>query len=93
VVLEMLIGGVDVVGTERAADAALLPIGAEHEMLDDELVSALKQVSKRLLALDRVKDICLVDRDPRQLAPLGAQPVSGSRDLLSSANSALRATR
>jgi hypothetical protein len=40
-----------VVGVERAADASFLPIGAEHEVVDDQLTLAPEEVRERLRAV------------------------------------------
>jgi len=34
----------DVIDLERAADATLLPPGAEHKMFDDQLAAAVEEV-------------------------------------------------
>ena len=65
-------GSLDVVGFERAADAAFVPARPEHEVLDDELAAAVEQIGQRLLALRRVEQIGLVDLDPGQFASFGA---------------------
>ena len=61
---------VDVVGHERAALAALLPAGREHEVLDQQLAAAVEQVGERAPAVGRVEDVVLVDTHPRQRAAL-----------------------
>src|SRR5438105_1719684 len=72
----------DMVDFERAADAALLPAGTEHEMLDDQLAAAVEQVGERLLALRTIEHIGLFDLDPWQVAPLRAQLVAQTGEFL-----------
>src|SRR6516164_2177042 len=81
-VLEMLAGAVDVVGVEGAADAALFPAGAEHEVLDDQLAAPLEKVGEGYLAPRPVEDIGLLDLDPGHLAALPAQFVARPGKLL-----------
>src|SRR5260370_309790 len=78
----MHVDAVEVVGPERAARAALVPIRAEHEMLDDELATPLEQVAERHFALRRVEDIALLDLLPRQLAALARQLVAPAGEFL-----------
>ena len=40
-------GAVEMIGEERAARAALLPIRAKHEVIDDQLAFAAKQLGQR----------------------------------------------
>jgi hypothetical protein len=79
---EVLSRPIDVVGLERTAVAARLPIGMKHQMMDDELTASVEQVSERQLALRRGEDIDLLDLDPGQSAPLGAQAVARPHVLL-----------
>src|SRR5262245_20600811 len=78
VVFEMHQSPFDMVHLERAADAALLPFGAEHEMLDDQLTPAAEEVRECLFAVRPLKDIIFLDLHPGQLATfpthLVAQP-------------------
>src|SRR5690349_7476092 len=75
-------GASDMVALERAADAALLLSRRQHEMLDDQLAAAVEQIGQGRLSGRRVERVGLVDLDPRQRAPLGAQAVAQSRHLL-----------
>jgi hypothetical protein len=70
VMLEMDESAVDVIGLERAADAAFLPSRAEHEMIDDQLAASIEEVGERLLAVRPIEQIGLFDPDPGQLAAL-----------------------
>jgi hypothetical protein len=81
-VFEVLPRAVDVVGLERTAVAARFPIGVKHQMMDDELTASIEQVGERHLALGRVEDIVLLELDPGQGAPLGAQAVARPHVLL-----------
>src|SRR4029434_774573 len=51
VVFEMCERTFDMVHLERAANAALLPFGTEHEMLDHQLAPAAKEVAECLFAV------------------------------------------
>ena len=52
-------GAFDMVGRKGAADAALLPGGTKHEMLNDELAPPLEKLGERLLTVPRIEDVCL----------------------------------
>ena len=56
--------------------------GTEHEMLDDQLDAAVEKIGERLLAVRPVEDILLLDLDPRQLAPSGAELVAQPGEFL-----------
>jgi hypothetical protein len=62
---------IDVLGLEGAADAGRIPIGMEHEVMDDELASTRKEIAEGFAAGRRIEEIGLVDPNPRQSAPLG----------------------
>ena len=74
--------GRDLVGPRRAARAALLPVGAEHEVVDDQLPAALEQVGQPDLALRAGEAVVLGHLDHRQPAALGAQRVAAAGQLL-----------
>ena len=61
---------------ERATDAAFGPVGAEHEMLDDELAASIEQVGERHRAVGAVEYVVLFYLDPRERAAFGAQLVA-----------------
>src|SRR6185436_14142038 len=82
VVDEMHHRALDLVGAERAAETTLLPVGTQHEMVDDQLAAAGEQIAQRLLAVGSFEDVGLVDLDPGQLARLLAQLVLGAQQLL-----------
>src|SRR5215510_11804950 len=69
-------GAVVVVRPERAARAAFLPLRAEHEVIDEELISSAEQVGQRFLAGRSLEHIGLVDFHPRQPASILAQSVT-----------------
>jgi hypothetical protein len=73
---------VEVIGEQRAARAALLPVRAEHEVIDDQLALAAEQIGERLLAVRGVEHVVLVDLLPRQLAPFAAQRITRARERL-----------
>src|SRR5207245_1737631 len=59
-----------------AGRAALRPVGAEHEVVDDELALAGEEVGEGVLSLGAVEDVFLLDLLPGELAPLGAQRIA-----------------
>jgi hypothetical protein len=63
---------IEMVTQKPAARAALLPPGAEHEVIDDQLAAAIEEVCQRHLAVRPVKYILLLDLLPGQLASLPA---------------------
>ena len=63
---------VEAVGDRRAGRASRLVVGAEHEVIDQELRAAPEQVLERRGALRRCRTVVLVDAHPGQrLAQLG----------------------
>src|SRR5437879_10497248 len=70
------------VGQEGAARAPLLPPRAEHEVVHDQLASAVEEVGERRRALRSLEDIALADLPPRERTPLGAQPIAQPREFL-----------
>src|SRR5665213_195181 len=58
-----------------AAGATLLPVRAEHEVIDDELALASEEIEQALLALRRVELIILLDLHHRQAASSGGHAV------------------
>src|SRR6266404_4242430 len=66
----MLPRPVDLVGEQRAAGTALLPIGTEHEVVDLELAG------ERHRTVGVLEDIVFLDPDPGQRAALFRQAVA-----------------
>ena len=62
---EMPIGPVEVIGQVGTAFAAFFPSRAEHKVINDQLAASLKEIGQRLFAVRTVKDVFLVDLDPR----------------------------
>jgi len=56
--------------------------GSEHEVVDQQLTSALERPGKGGRAGRAVEDVVLVNFDHRQRAPLGVQRVSLPREFL-----------
>jgi len=67
---------VEVVGQERAAGAALVPVRSEHEVIDDQLAAAVEQVCERAAARRRGERVALVEPRPRQRPALCDQRVA-----------------
>jgi hypothetical protein len=79
VVFEMHERAFDMVHLERAANAALLPFGTEHEMLDHQLAPAAKEVAECLFAVRPLKNITFFDLHPGQFTTFLAHLVAQSR--------------
>ena len=69
----------DVVNLEGASHALRFLARTHHEALDEELATAVEEVSERDLSLWHVEDIFLLDPDPRELTPLPADLVALAR--------------
>ena len=52
---EMQSRTVEMIGEVGAARATFAPIGAEHEVIDDELAPPVEQIGERLFAFRRVE--------------------------------------
>jgi hypothetical protein len=57
------------------ARAALVPRRIEHEVIDDELATAVEEVFETLLAMRAVEDIVLFELHHGKAAPLGIDAV------------------
>src|SRR4029077_14687730 len=68
VIFEMRKQALDVVDFERAPDALARLAGPHHEVLDEELAATVEQLCERNLSGWSVKDVLLLDPDPRQRA-------------------------
>src|SRR3989338_6214934 len=73
---QVQVGAIDMVGQERTARAALLPAGAEHEVVNDQLAASGEEIDETLGTLPALEDIRLVDPDPGQRPAFGAQLVA-----------------
>src|SRR5579872_451862 len=80
--LEMNSRAIDVVGLERASDASLGPVGAEHEMLNDQLAPPIEQLGQRLFAIRPLERVRLLDFDPRQITALFRERIELTGQLL-----------
>ena len=74
--------GVDRVRTRRAHRAPGLVGRPEHEVIDEQLRSAVEQLGERLGALVGLKPILLLHRHPRQIASLARELVAEACQLL-----------
>src|SRR5580700_1391916 len=72
---------VGVVHTEGAARATLLPIRAEHEVVDNELALAVEKIRERHFPARPVENVILLDFDPRELPPFDAERILLTREL------------
>src|SRR6266446_6575511 len=73
--LEMHESAFDMVDVKRTADATRLPSGSEHEMLYQQLATALEEIGQRLRSVRALEDVVLLDANPGQIAPLGVDLV------------------
>ena len=74
----------DLVDDHRAALAARLLVGAEHEVVEQELAAPVEKIDQPRLAVRALEDVVLLDPQPGQTAPLGGERVvlAGERLLL-----------
>src|SRR6266566_137224 len=72
----------EVVGPERANRAAGLILRIEHEVVDEQLASAVEELGQGLLALRALEDVLLLDRLPGQGLPMSRQLVARAREFL-----------
>jgi hypothetical protein len=63
---------VEMIGQQRTARTAFFPVGAEHEVIDDQLALAAEQIGQRLLAARSLEYVALVHALPGQFAALAA---------------------
>ena len=70
------IHAIAVVGHEGATRATLLPVRSQHEVLHEQLPTAVEQVGERAAALGRFENIVLVDVNPRQRTALAGDLVA-----------------
>jgi hypothetical protein len=61
----------DLVEDHRAAVAAHVLVGAEHEVVDDELPASVEQVGEPCLAVPSVEHPVFLQTNPRQAAAFG----------------------
>ncbi len=81
-VFEMSDDPVEPIGDRRAGRAAGRIVGAEHEMIDEELRAPLEEVAQRGLALVGFEPVRLVDPYPRQFPAPPRQLVASPRQVL-----------
>jgi len=81
-VVEVNAETVEIVCPEGAVLATLVPVGGEHEVIDDELAPTVEELGQRLPALRPVEDVLLLHLLPRQGAPLPGELVAKPRELL-----------
>src|SRR5262245_18522194 len=72
----------DLVDEHGAAVAASLLVGAEHEVVEEELAPALEQIEPARLAAGTLEDVVLLDPHHRQPAALRRQRIERARQLL-----------
>src|SRR5258708_10510511 len=80
---EMHEAACEVVGDVGAGRAPVCtPIRTEHEVIGEELALPLEQIGERAASLRPLEQVLLLDCHHRQLAPLGAQRVALTAELL-----------
>jgi hypothetical protein len=65
---------------DRAAGATLLPVWAEHEMIDEQLTASVEEIPEGHLTVRPIEDVFLFNFYPWQLAAPCAQLILESRD-------------
>jgi hypothetical protein len=73
---------IEAVGPEGAAGAALLPVGPEHEVVDEQLAAPVEQVRQGARAVGIVEAVLLLDRYPGEPAPRLGQRVTTAVEVL-----------
>src|SRR5450755_964173 len=76
VIREVDDGAVEAVRDRRAGRAPCRVLGAEHEVIDEQLRASLEEIGERRCALVGVEAVLLVDPDPGQLLPPARQLVA-----------------
>src|SRR5258708_23704454 len=59
-----------------ATGAAFFPVRAKHEVIDDELGFAAKEIGERLFSVGAIENVVLFDFDPGKFAALGAEGIT-----------------
>src|SRR6266851_2728920 len=80
--VEMHETAAEMVAEIGAAGAAFFPVRAEHEVIDDELGFAAKEIGKRLFSVGAIEDVVFFDFDPGKFAALGAEGITLASELL-----------
>ena len=73
---------VEAIGDRRTARTPFVPLGIEHEVVDEQLRAAAEQIDERGSAMFRVEHVVLVESHPRQLPPLPGQVIVPSGQFL-----------
>jgi len=73
---------VEAIRDRRACRAATRVLGAEHEVVDEELRASIEEIGEGRSALVGLETVLLIDSNPRQLLPPLRQFVATSRQLL-----------
>ena len=73
---------VEAVRDRRAGRTPCRVVGAEHEVVDEELRAPSEEIGQRGAALVGLEAVLLVDSNPRQLLPLPRQFVAAPGQLL-----------
>src|ERR1700679_2862984 len=73
---QVQIGAIDMVGKEGATGATVAEVAPPHEVVDDQLAAAIKQIGKTSSSLGSIEDITLLHSDPWQRAACRAYGIS-----------------
>jgi hypothetical protein len=82
VVLEVRGEAVEAVSDRRARRAATCVLGAEHEVIDEELRASSEQIGEGCRAIVSLETVLLINSNPRQPLPPLRQFVATPRQLL-----------
>jgi hypothetical protein len=74
-------GAVEAVSNRRARRTSRRVLGAEHEVVDEQLRAPLEEVGERRAALVGLEPIVLLDAGPRQLLSSSRELVAAPREL------------
>src|SRR4051812_19638284 len=80
--LEMMICAIDMVAQKRAAGAAVVVSGRQHEVVHNKLAAPVKQIAQAPGSSGRLERIILVHLHPRKIAPRGKESVPLSEKCL-----------
>jgi hypothetical protein len=78
---EMPVCAIKMIRQIRATLTALLPIGAKHKVINNQLAAVVEKVGERFLAVRSVEDVLLFHFNPWQLSSMATHFVTQPRQL------------
>src|SRR5437762_12056007 len=73
---EMPVGAVKVIRQIGAAFATFVPVGTEHEMINDQLTAPVEKIGQGFLAIRPFEYVILVDLHHREAPSGGAERIA-----------------